>query len=97
MLSVRNGASHARDLRPLPAGGALRRSAALAAVGGQWHEQAMSNPPASRAAGFFIALSVLVGAIAGVALGQPSLGTLIGAAVGIVVSLLLWLRDRRPG
>jgi hypothetical protein len=57
----------------------------------------MSNPPASRASGFFIALSVLVGAIAGVAYGQPSLGTVIGAGVGIAVSLLLWLRDRRTG
>ncbi|MDB5688525.1 MAG: hypothetical protein JWL91_401 [Sphingomonas bacterium] len=57
----------------------------------------MSNPPPSRAAGFFIALSVLVGAIVGVALGQPSLGTLIGAGVGILASLLLWLRDRRAG
>ena len=55
----------------------------------------MTNPPASRAAGFFIAVAVLVGAIIGVALGQPSLGTLTGAGVGIAVSLLLWLRDRR--
>jgi RsiW-degrading membrane proteinase PrsW (M82 family) len=57
----------------------------------------MSNPPASRAAGFFIALSVLVGAIVGVAAGQPSLGTVIGFGVGVLVSLLLWLWDRRAG
>jgi len=57
----------------------------------------MTNPPASRAAGFFIALFILVGAVAGVAYGQPSLGTLIGAGVGLLVSLLLWLRDRRAG
>lgn len=57
----------------------------------------MSNLPASRAAGFFIAVSILVGAVIGIAYGQPSLGTLIGAGAGILVSLLLWLRDRRAG
>lgn len=57
----------------------------------------MSNLPASRAAGFFIAVSILVGAVVGIAYGQPSLGTLIGAGAGLLVSLLLWLRDRRAG
>lgn len=96
-MSIRNGASReAPENHPRRA---LRRhrTQRLAAAGGQWHGRGMSNPPASRAAGFFIALSVLVGAIAGVALGQPSLGTVIGAGVGILVALLLWLRDRRLG
>lgn len=57
----------------------------------------MSNLPSSRAGGFLIAVAVLAGAIIGVIAGQPSLGTLIGAAVGCLIAVLLWLRDRRAG
>jgi len=55
----------------------------------------MTNPPASRAAGFFIAAALIVGAIIGVALGQPSMGVVAGAAIGIAIALALWLLDRR--
>jgi hypothetical protein len=51
--------------------------------------------PSGRAGGFPIALSTLVGTVAGVALGQPSIGVLGGAGFGIGLALLLWLRDRK--
>ena len=55
----------------------------------------MSKQPATRASGFFIALAVVVGAVIGVIVGEPSAGTIIGATIGIVAALLLWLIDRR--
>lgn len=53
------------------------------------------NPPPHRAGGFIIAMSILIGAGIGVAAGQPTIGILAGGAFGILVSLLLWLLDRR--
>lgn len=55
----------------------------------------MTSSPPPRAAGALIAFSVIGGAIAGVAAGQPSIGTLAGFGLGVAVALLLWLRDRR--
>lgn len=52
-------------------------------------------PPEPRAAGAFIALAVIAGATAGMVLHEPSAGILIGGAVGGLVALALWLRDRR--
>ncbi|ANI78708.1 MULTISPECIES: hypothetical protein [Sphingobium] len=45
-------------------------------------------------AGAIIALLILAGAILGGMLGQPSAGLLGGAALGGVIALLLWLRER---
>ena len=45
-------------------------------------------------AGALIALLILAGAILGGMLGQPSAGLLAGAALGGVIALLLWLRER---
>jgi hypothetical protein len=45
-------------------------------------------------AGAIIALLILVGAIVGGLKGQPSAGLLIGAGLGILIALLLWLRER---
>jgi hypothetical protein len=55
----------------------------------------MATSPAPRAAGALLAFAILAGAVIGVALGQPTLGVLGGAAAGSAVALLLWLRDRR--
>ena len=52
---------------------------------------------ASRAGGAIIALTVLAGAVAGSRMGQPSLGVVIGAGAGIMISLALYLYDRRRG
>lgn len=54
-----------------------------------------TRSPEPRAAGAFIALAVVGGAILGALLGQPSAGVVAGAGVGIAVALLLWLADRR--
>ena len=45
-------------------------------------------------AGAIIALLILGGAIIGGLMGQPSIGLLAGAALGILIALLLWLRER---
>ena len=49
----------------------------------------------SRAGGSILALSIIAGAVGGIILGQPSIGFLAGAAAGILIALLLWLRDRK--
>jgi hypothetical protein len=45
--------------------------------------------------GAILAGSIIAGVIGGVIAGQPSIGFLVGIAVGIVSVGLLWLRDRR--
>ncbi len=52
---------------------------------------------ASRAGGAIIAFSVITGALVGAYLHQPSAGTVIGMAVGVVIALALFLHDRRQG
>lgn len=49
----------------------------------------------TRAGGAIMAAAIIGGVIAGTILGQPSLGFLAGTALGAVIALLLWLRDRR--
>lgn len=45
-------------------------------------------------AGAIIALLILAGTIGGGLMGQPSIGLLAGTAAGILIALLLWLRER---
>lgn len=45
-------------------------------------------------AGAIIALLIMVGTIGGGLMGQPSIGLLTGAALGILIAVLLWWRDR---
>lgn len=45
-------------------------------------------------AGAIIALLILGGAIGGGMLGQPSIGLLAGAAAGVLIAILLYLRER---
>ena len=47
-----------------------------------------------RAGGVLLAASILVGAIAGVLLRQPSIGVVAGVGVGLLLVGLVWLRDR---
>jgi len=49
----------------------------------------------SRAGGVLVALSIVGGTIAGFIAHQPSIGVLAGAAVGLVLLILVWLIDRR--
>lgn len=50
---------------------------------------------ASRAGGVIIAFTVIAGALVGAHFGQPSLGTVVGTAVGAATALLLYVLDRR--
>ncbi|WP_200928370.1 hypothetical protein [Sphingobium sp. Leaf26] len=45
-------------------------------------------------AGAIIAFLILAGAIGGGLMGQPSIGLLAGAGAGVLIALLLWLRER---
>lgn len=49
------------------------------------------NPTGS---GAILALTILGGTIVGGLIGQPSAGLLAGTALGIVIAVLLWLRER---
>ncbi len=46
------------------------------------------------AGGIFVALGLLIGAILGVALDQPSAGLVIGMAIGSMIAVVIWLFDR---
>jgi uncharacterized membrane protein len=50
---------------------------------------------APRSGGVLLALSLLAGALIGVFAGQPSIGFLAGAGIGVVLLTLVWLLDRR--
>ncbi len=54
----------------------------------------MTRPKPRQAGGILLALGFTIGAVAGVLLGQPSAGLLIGGALGGLVALLIWLRER---
>ncbi len=47
------------------------------------------------AGGIFIAVGLLVGAIGGVALDQPSAGMVIGMGVGAALAMAVWILDRK--
>lgn len=47
------------------------------------------------AGGIFIAFGLLIGAIIGVAVDQPSAGTVIGMATGSCIALVIWFIDRK--
>lgn len=46
------------------------------------------------AGGIFIALGTIIGVIGGGFLGQPSIGFLVGLALGGLIALIIWLRER---
>ena len=56
----------------------------------------MSTSPSRTpmAGGFLLALSVIAGVVIGMVKGQPSLGVVIGAGVGIALAAAVWLADR---
>ena len=54
---------------------------------------ARSNVPL--AGGFLLSVALLTGALTGVFLGQPSIGFLVGAGIGLTLAVLIWLLDRR--
>jgi ABC-type uncharacterized transport system permease subunit len=42
-----------------------------------------------------LAISIVAGSVAGVIVGQPSIGFLAGLAAGVLLATLFWLADRR--
>ncbi len=53
------------------------------------------TPRSPRAGGAILALVILAGAVAGAATGEPSLGVVVGIAIGVVAAIAVWLLDRR--
>lgn len=49
------------------------------------------------AGGIFVALGLLVGAIVGIALNQPSAGMIAGFGIGTAIAMIIWLFDRKRG
>ena len=58
-----------------------------------WGGMALPSP-SPNAGGFFIAAGVVIGASAGVLLGQSTIGILAGTALGVAGALIVWLRNR---
>ena len=42
-----------------------------------------------------LAISIIAGTVAGVIVGQPSAGVVVGTAAGVLVAILFWLGERR--
>ncbi len=53
------------------------------------------NDRNSKAGGIFIALGAVVGAIAGIDRGEPSLGLVIGLGAGAALAVVIYLIGRR--
>jgi uncharacterized membrane protein len=49
----------------------------------------------TQAGGSILAISIIAGTVAGVIVGQPSIGFLVGTAAGALLATLFWLNDRR--
>lgn len=50
--------------------------------------------PTPMAGGFFLMAAILIGAVWGVAAGNPMKGILIGTGVGGLIAVAVWLVDR---
>jgi uncharacterized membrane protein len=49
----------------------------------------------AQAGGSILAISIIAGTVAGIIVGQPSIGFLVGAGAGALLAALFWLHDRR--
>jgi hypothetical protein len=49
----------------------------------------------TQAGGFILAASIIAGTVAGVIVGQSSIGFLVGTVAGVLLAILVWLMDRR--
>jgi hypothetical protein len=60
-------------------------------------ERAMNGSRKSGAhgGGAIIAAAIIIGVIGGIIAGEPSIGFLAGASAGVLIALLLWLKERR--
>ena len=48
----------------------------------------------AQAGGIFLTLGILIGAITGIAAGNPMKGILIGTGLGAGAAIMVWLLDR---
>jgi hypothetical protein len=73
------------------------RAGTVASSYGTWQSAAMATPaPKSPASGGFpIALGIMGGAGVGFALGEATIGLLVGLALGIAVAVVIWRRGSR--
>lgn len=55
------------------------------------------DPKSPAGGGCLIFAGFLLGAVIGVARGQPSLGVLTGVLLGTLLAIVLWLAGRRGG
>lgn len=53
------------------------------------------NKQKTSGGGFFIAILSIIGVFAGGFMGQPSIGLLAGFALGVMIAILLWLKETR--
>ncbi len=54
------------------------------------------TPPRNPAAGgFLIAMGAIIGAFGGVFFGESTRGLFAGVAIGAVLAIIIWWRDRR--
>jgi hypothetical protein len=49
----------------------------------------------ARAGGCLLAATVMTGAVAGLVYRQPTIGLLAGLGIGLILTALVWLLDRR--
>jgi hypothetical protein len=49
----------------------------------------------SQAGGVILATAILAGTVAGIIVGEPSIGFLVGLAAGGLLTTLFWLNERR--
>ena len=54
-----------------------------------------SRKSGAQGGGVIIAAAILTGVIGGIVAGQPSIGFLAGAGAGVLIALLVWLKERR--
>ena len=55
---------------------------------------AAENDKGPLAGGCLMCIALLAGALAGIYLGQPSIGVLAGFGTGLALLILIWLWDR---
>ena len=53
------------------------------------------NARTTKAGGCFLTFCILAGCAAGIAIGNPMKGILIGTGTGIALAVITWLIDRR--